>query len=881
MTSWVTPTLIEEDGEVVVAMWGVPRISTTTVDRPRIRARLDGPEALVTVIGPAGYGKTVAVAQWAAEADAVGVWARVRDRDVDSAAFVQDLADELLASGTVSAASPLRHLGEAVMAGADPWEVLCRALRDAGDLVIVVDDVDRLTDSAVDGLIRLAEDLPRLRVRATARRRTRLTEPGLGLVLDTAVVTTDELALTDDEARAILGPGADRSTVERILEWGGSPLIARALASGSTTAEGRQQAADHAFSSLLDDRIRAEDWDPELVDFLARTSVADALTLELATALSPRTDAERMLARAEEEGLGLWTGSPSRGEQFRYSPPAREAFAQLLLERQRSAVRPLNLIAAGWEATHGQPFSALERAVRFSDWALATSVVRESWHVLLRNHGLQVRDLFTTVPLLTLRRLPLIAMILALIYNARRSHRLRALELFALANYGASRQSSTAQPADRALLAGVQTAALRVSGRIRPALAAAERTYDTLVSMSDEDRDRLGPNEPTLYNQAGTTFFYGGRSESALDSFARSTAVGDAKGLTAGMIGLAMTAGVHAVSGDMPEAASTVAEADIRDWPEGWLTGYSGSFYRVARAFLALESFDAAEADRHLRTLDPHRETIEHWPLLTHLDTLVLLLGGRPEEALLRLESTIRTQRRRQGSSPFTSERLQHTVALAHLAAGDAVAAERALAGTSEDARLAVSHARISLARGMPDDVLRRLQDGGSTSGSSRSRGEALALTAAALAVVGDDRAALTAGRATLAFLGERGLGLPLALVPRSALEALEKSLRRSGSPELAEALGPAKEHAVVAGGLTSIRLTPRELEVARRLPTHPTLGAIADDLSVSPNTVKTQLRSLYKKLDVTSRPEALARLAVLGVTAGQGRSDPPTHDRG
>ncbi|WP_378144877.1 LuxR C-terminal-related transcriptional regulator [Cnuibacter sp. UC19_7] len=863
-----------------MAVWGVPRIPATTVDRPRLRRSLDGPEALVTILGPAGYGKTVAVAQWAAAVDGGGVWTRVRDRDVDSAAFVHDLAGELLASGTVPAGSPLRHLGEAVTAGADPWELLCRALRDAGDLVLVVDDVDRLTDSAIDGLIRLTEDLPRIRVRTTARRRTRLTEPGLALTLDTSVVTVDDLALTDDEARAILGPEADPSTVERVREWGGSPLIARAMASGSASSPGRQDAADRAFSSLLDDRIQAEAWDPELVDFLSRTSVADALTLELATALAPRTDPERMLARAEEEGLGLWTGSPSRGEQFRYSPPAREAFARLLQQRHRSEVRPLNLVAAEWEAAHGQPYSALERAVRFTDWALATSVVRESWHILLRNHSLQVRDLFVSVPLLTLRRLPLIAMILALIYNARRSHRLRALELFALANYGASRQSTSARPADRALFAGVQTAALRVSGRTKPALAAAERTYDTLVSMSDEDRDRLGPNEPTLYNQAGTTFFYGGRTELALDSFARSTAIGDARGLTAGMIGLAMTAGVHATSGDMPEAESSVAEADTRDWPEGWLTGYSGSFYRIARAFLAIESFDIAEADRNLRILDPHRETIEHWPLLAHLDTLVLLLDGRPEEALLRLETTIRTQRRRQGSSPFTTDRLQHTVALAHLGAGDAAAAERAL-GAGDDPRLAVSLARISLARGLPDDTLKRLQPGTGASGSSRSRGEALALTAAALALVDDDRAALTAGRAALAFLGERGLRLPLALVPRSALEALAESFRRSGAPELADAMAPAMERAFISGGLTSIRLTPREIEVARRLPTHPTLGAIADDLSVSPNTVKTQLRSLYRKLGVTSRGEALARLAVLGVTAAQERSDPPPSDRG
>ena len=52
--------------------------------------------------------------------------------------------------------------------------------------------------------------------------------------------------------------------------------------------------------------------------------------------------------------------------------------------------------------------------------------------------------------------------------------------------------------------------------------------------------------------------------------------------------------------------------------------------------------------------------------------------------------------------------------------------------------------------------------------------------------------------------------------------------------------------------------LTPRELSLLQDLPSLMTVAEIAQARAVSPNTVKTQLRSLFAKLGVGTRREAV-----------------------
>ena len=65
---------------------------------------------------------------------------------------------------------------------------------------------------------------------------------------------------------------------------------------------------------------------------------------------------------------------------------------------------------------------------------------------------------------------------------------------------------------------------------------------------------------------------------------------------------------------------------------------------------------------------------------------------------------------------------------------------------------------------------------------------------------------------------------------------------------------------------LLDVALSARELSLLRELPSLLTVAEIAEARAVSRNTVKTQLRSLFQKLGVGSRRDAVAAARRLGL---------------
>jgi DNA-binding CsgD family transcriptional regulator len=70
------------------------------------------------------------------------------------------------------------------------------------------------------------------------------------------------------------------------------------------------------------------------------------------------------------------------------------------------------------------------------------------------------------------------------------------------------------------------------------------------------------------------------------------------------------------------------------------------------------------------------------------------------------------------------------------------------------------------------------------------------------------------------------------------------------------------KNHAALA----SLGVTPRELQVLELLAGGKANKEIAQALGVSPNTIKTQIASLYQKLDVQRRTQAIQKARELAL---------------
>jgi len=71
------------------------------------------------------------------------------------------------------------------------------------------------------------------------------------------------------------------------------------------------------------------------------------------------------------------------------------------------------------------------------------------------------------------------------------------------------------------------------------------------------------------------------------------------------------------------------------------------------------------------------------------------------------------------------------------------------------------------------------------------------------------------------------------------------------------------------ADSATSVPLTPAELRLLPYLQTHLTADMIAKRLFISVHTVKTEVKSIYRKLGVSSRDDAVRKATAMGLVGG------------
>ena len=243
------------------------------------------------------------------------------------------------------------------------------------------------------------------------------------------------------------------------------------------------------------------------------------------------------------------------------------------------------------------------------------------------------------------------------------------------------------------------------------------------------------------------------------------------------------------------------------------------------------------------------------------------LLADEHEIALDELHGALARFRGRiastDGVSQLTAVRMDLLIATGQLHRAE----QLVRAGRTDSPAIRIARGRIALARQEP--AAARAEMSALLAGdveTSRHLADALLVIAVAEHQLGLTDSAAVSLRRAFAILDRTGMRIPLSLLPRADLQTLVAS----GLPERAADLAglPDPFHRVAY----TQQLTTRERAVLELAAGGPTVEAIASALYVSPNTVKTQLRNVYRKLGASSRSEAILKARQRGIIdAGNG----------
>jgi LuxR family maltose regulon positive regulatory protein len=316
-------------------------------------------------------------------------------------------------------------------------------------------------------------------------------------------------------------------------------------------------------------------------------------------------------------------------------------------------------------------------------------------------------------------------------------------------------------------------------------------------------------------------------------------------------------------AGRLAEAAEAAEAADA----QARHLGFSEHFFAVdhlrALAGIALEQrdLDAAERliERVLAIIEQRRPLLEFLALLDR--SAIWAARGEVRDALTTVAAARSVLDR---PPPVLLARADESEALIRLAAGDRRSPVE-LAGRLPAGRRGVLLAKVALAAGDHAAAQHHLQACASDAQTPREELVRQALLAAVAIERDDPAAAGIVGGVLQAARNGCFLNTVVTSAPQVASYVIMHSGRRQRDPfteRMADAaleVHAAQQPVFHAGHVLTEPLTAAERRILGLLPTS-TYLEIAATLYISRNTVKTHLRSIYQKLGVGSRAEAIER---------------------
>jgi len=866
----------------------IPPPSRHLIERGRLYDTLDKgiEEGIVLLSAPAGAGKTMLLSAWIAARALPGpaCWLSLDGEDNEANRLLKNLLSALRGAGALEPGGALDDLVAPAGSGTERFlALLVNGLAELrSPLVLVLDEIHELTSppaaAAIDFLVRHAPEqlrivlagradppLPTERLRAGgALTELRIAELAFNREETAELCERLELALSNTEidslwARTEGWPAAMRLAA---LSLRGHSEPGRFLAEFAGTD---RAVADYLIAEVL---ARLPE---ESREFMLRTCLVDELSPELADALTGREGGTLPLMELERLGAPVQPTAVG-GRWYRYHP----LFAELLRAHLRHAhpreIPSLHRRAARWYAEQGQAMLAIRHALAGGDWQQAGGLIAEHWlELFLRGGSAAMRGPMAQLPPEVVASDPRLA---AAVAGSRlQDGDLQDAEpLLALARELGADTSQT-----RAIIAAVGLRHARLC--VHP--GDAERlAHELSAAAHDCTRHCWTALRSFALCELGATLLWsGGDVETAVAHLHEALALAtEHQHEQIALDCLAQLAVVNVLRGELTQAHERSTRAVELAEQRGWCEGPAAACAHLAAATCAYQLGEFERAEGLLARAAAAADTAETPVRLTVglLQALTLAAAGQRSAArgVLTL-SAIRSELAEGTAAPgFLRLALEDTEPRVLMAAGEVEQARATLAGALDRApdspTLLVRQASFELRDGEPALARASL---------ARARAvqtprpypavllEQWLLQALADQAAGDHQAASKALDRALALAEREPFRHAFLLNGPTVRELLELQAQNgTAHPALLEVLLDGVGQGPRSGAALAEPLTEREQRILRYLPTMLTNAEIGAEVFVSLNTVKTHLRSIYRKLEANGRADAVERARRLGL---------------
>ena len=884
----------------------VPASRPGQVLRPRLTARLDEGLArgLILASAPAGYGKTVLLADWARRGEHPVAWLSLDAGDNDPARFWRHAVASLdrARPGTGERVAPL--LGPSAPAS---FQGLVTALINdlAGEeALLVLDDYHVIRAPQVHeslaflvehrpagtGVVLASRSDPPLPL-ARLRARGQLTE-----------IRVAELRFTPAETGELLQhmasglPDASVAALAARTEgWAAGLQLAALSLRGQDDATAFVAAFTGSHRYVLDYLAEEvlERQDEQLRTFLLETSVLDRLSGPLCDAVTGREGSQALLEEAERAGLFLIPLDELRG-WWRYHHLFADLLRARLQQQQPGRVAQLHRNAAAWCQQHGLADDAIGHAAAAGEMVWAARIIEQHFDLIhrIRGEAATIDRWLSVLPAEVVRSRP--RLLLAQAHMAADSGHPEAVEplLDAAECAPAGWADEPFEPASGAaasFLINVPALTTLHRSYLAQLHGDAEATAAFAAQTLAESEPEEGALSATAHGFLAVAEWLRGRLTEAERALASSvTGWRETGQLTLIAWGCYELVLIQLARGRLDAAALTCEQALDSLVTSGRPAPAAGPSY-AGLAEIAYQRDELDHARRHATEgIALCRQFVYTPPLAGGLATLAMIRQATGDLAGA-LDAISEADQAAPGPAgllnPVPAQRARLLLAQGNLPAATRFAQANGLGPDDEpDYARESGHlvlARILLAQDRPGQALAlldRLYAAAAAQDRAGSLIETGALRGLALAASGDEAGAVTTLAGALALACPQGYvrvfadeGPPMAALLGRLIAAQRTGQAAAEVPlgylaRLQRAFGPGRPaRDPVPAGIVD-PLTSRELEVLEMMAAGRPNQAIARELVVTVDTVKKHVGHVLGKLGAANRTEAVARARELNL---------------